>query len=222
MRHVLLSRNGFIWTPFTSNLTSFTIDCPNEPDLSKMYPTSKSRRIENSTWCAISPYFCTCHQFPWTHQLIEGQERCIPIGHASLTVLFNVMVVVVPRSYHKLWPRLRAQLSRASDVPLAFPSMTMVAFLVRWAGPAATFTDLSPTLWLWVVKAAPVEVNAAADARREAKQSNFILIFSERNRLCYCRGGTPPWAMEMNREGCLFVRCVDFVRRPPCQTFPIW
>ncbi len=62
-----------------------------------------------------------------------------------------------------------------SNAPLAFPSITMVAFLVRWAAPAGILTDLSPTLWLWVVKAAPEVVNAAAEARRLAIQSNFML-----------------------------------------------
>jgi hypothetical protein len=66
-----------------------------------------------------------------------------------------------------------------SYVPLAFPSITIVAFLERWAFPS-TFADLCPTLWLWVVKAAPEVVKAAAVARRLAMQSNFILLFTYR------------------------------------------
>jgi hypothetical protein len=38
--------------------------------------------------------------------------------------------------------------------------------------------DLAPTLWLCTVKA-PEEVKAAAEVRREAKQSNFIVYSYE-------------------------------------------
>ena len=52
--------------------------------------------------------------------------------------------------------------------------MTMVARRVRWASPDST-TVFPPTLCDWVVKAAG-EVKAAAEASREATQSNFILV----------------------------------------------